>query len=265
MTVLEKINWAKICQFLSGNYMEKAGLFGGGKDLLLPRKLYCVRKNIEWLYDLDPTDSTLFATSNYLYALCDEFIFKARSITSSGGSVAPVIPDDSDCEGLVPITAADFDSDGKTVSRSDWDGKAIQIFWNNINRFILPPEWQYAPGGGFKILLPADFSTLSGGANEDVVMMVFVGCFNPGALFIPTQFPINEYIIYPINTGDPFVFSWTAYYQNKYGVGAFSVGLDYGDGIFQPTAIQPVADNETAPTTYTFTGQGDLRFKITFS
>lgn len=262
LTVTDIIDYAKLCQYISSNAISNSGLYGGGEDFLLPRKLYCVRKNVEWMYDRDPSDSTLFETSRYLYALCNKYIFKAKSIVNHGGSVSPVLPDDSDCTGLVYITAPDFEADGVTVYRADWDGKALQIFFNNINRFIIPPEWQYVAGGGFKILIPGfDANT----TNADCQFMVFVGCFNPGALFIPAAFPINEFIIYPVNTGDPFVFDWTAYYQNKYGVGSFSVGLDYGDGVFQPSAIQPIADNETNPTTYTFTGQGNLRFKITFS
>lgn len=263
LTVADIIDYAKLCQYISSNAIENGGLYGGGEDVLLPRKLYCVRKNVEWMYDLDPSDTTLFETSRYLYALCNKYIFKAKSVVNHGGSVSPVIPSDSDCTGLVKITSPDFEADGKTVYRPDWDGKAIQMFWNNVNKFILPPEWEYVAGGGFKILQPTDFDASSN--NSDVVMMVFVGCFNPGALFIPVAFPINEYLIYPAGTSDPFIFNWTAYYQNKYGVGAFSVGLDYGDGVFQPSAIQPIADNETTPTTYTFSGMGGLRFKITFS
>jgi len=262
MTVLERINIAKISQFLSSNYLQNAGLFGGGEDLLLPRKLYCVRKNVEWMYEQDPTDSTLFSTSVYLYALCKQFVFKALSITTSGGSVAPVIPDDSDCEGLSLITAADFEADGKTVYKPNWDGKALQLFWNNVNRFIIQPEWQYVAGGGFKILIPTDFD--SNGNNSDVQIMAFIGCFNPGALFIPNPFPINEYLIYPAGTTDPLVFSWTAYYQNKYGVGSFDLNIDYGDGVFQPSAIQGIADDATNPTTYTFSGFGANRIQLVF-
>lgn len=262
LTVADIIDYAKLCQYISSNAIQNDGLYGGGEDYLLPRKLYCVRKNVEWLYDRDPSDSTLFETSRYLYALCNKYIFKAKSIVNHGGSVSPVLPDDSDCTGLVYITAADFEADGKTVYRPDWDGKALQIFWNNVNRFIIPPEWQYVAGGGFKILLPDDFD--ANGNNNDCQFMVFVGCFNPGALFIPAAFPINEYIIYPALTTDPLVFSWTAYYQNKYGVGSFDVNIDYGDGVFQPSGIQGIADDAANPTTYTFIGFDVNRFQLVF-
>jgi len=49
-TVSQIINIAKISQFLCLLDIEKKGLYGGGQDLSLPRKIYCVRKNVEWLF-----------------------------------------------------------------------------------------------------------------------------------------------------------------------------------------------------------------------
>lgn len=262
MTVAEILPIADISQYVASNAIDNAGLFGGGEDLLLPRKLYCVRKNVERLYDLDPSNDTLFQTSRYLYALCGKYKFKAASITGTGGSVVPIIPQDADCTGLVFITAADFEADGKTVFRPDWQGKALQIFFNNINRFIIPPEWQYESIGGFKILLPADFD--SNGANSDCQFMVFVGCVSPGALFVPANFPINEYLIIPANSGSDYVLSWTLYYSTKYGVGAFDVFQDFGDSIWVPTGLQPSTDSDSTPTYYSF-NVNDLRTKIIFN
>lgn len=47
---LDIINIAKISQYLCENSIDKRGLFGGGVDLLLPRKIYNIRKSVEWLY-----------------------------------------------------------------------------------------------------------------------------------------------------------------------------------------------------------------------
>lgn len=263
MNVATILPIAEISQYMASNAIDNGGLYGGGEDLSLPRKLYCIRKNVEWLYDLSPSDDTLFATSRYLYALCGKYKFKAASIMGTGGSVVPIIPDDVDCAAGVPITAADFEaSDGKTVYRPDWDGKALLIFWNNINRFILQPEFQYVAGGGFKILQPTDFDART--TNSDAIFIVFVGCTSAGALFMPNAFPINEFLIYPAGQADPFVFTWTAYYKNKYGVGSFDLNIDYGDGVFQPSGIQGVADDASNPSTYSFTGHGGNRFQLVF-
>lgn len=53
-TVDEIINIAKVSQYLCSNDIDKKGLYGGGTDLKLPRKIYSVRKNVEWLYNLTP-------------------------------------------------------------------------------------------------------------------------------------------------------------------------------------------------------------------
>ena len=42
------IKIAKISQCLSQNEIENKGLYGGGTDLLLPRKIYNIRKSVEW-------------------------------------------------------------------------------------------------------------------------------------------------------------------------------------------------------------------------
>lgn len=90
-TYQQIINIEKVSQYLCANDIQKGGLNGGGIDLLLPRKLYIVRKSIEWLFGLSPNDISLTQTSNYLLALCAPYSFKAAYISgsSSGGSISP--------------------------------------------------------------------------------------------------------------------------------------------------------------------------------
>jgi hypothetical protein len=54
-TIPEIIEIAKISQYLSQNDIDNKGLYGGGIDLLLPEKIYCVRKNIEWMQGENPS------------------------------------------------------------------------------------------------------------------------------------------------------------------------------------------------------------------
>jgi hypothetical protein len=56
-TVPEIIEIAKISQYLSQNDIDNSGLYGGGMDLRLPEKIYCVRKNIEWMQGENPSVS----------------------------------------------------------------------------------------------------------------------------------------------------------------------------------------------------------------
>ena len=81
-TPVQVIMIAKVSQYLAENDIEKKGLYGGGMDLLLPKKIYCVRKNVSWMYDMNSSDSSLQATTNYLYALCGKYAAAAQAILS---------------------------------------------------------------------------------------------------------------------------------------------------------------------------------------
>ena len=79
-TPRQVIKIAKVSQYLAENDIDKKGLYGGGMDLLLPKKIFCVRKNVSWMYEMNPSDSSLQATTNYLYALCGRYATTAQAI-----------------------------------------------------------------------------------------------------------------------------------------------------------------------------------------
>jgi len=53
-SILDKIKIAKVSQFLAENDIDKKGLYGGGVDIMLPTKLYNIRKSVEWMYGINP-------------------------------------------------------------------------------------------------------------------------------------------------------------------------------------------------------------------
>jgi hypothetical protein len=63
-TTLQKIEIAKVSQYLCANDIDKKALFGGGIDLQLPNKIYNIRKSVEWLYDITPVTSETQATAS---------------------------------------------------------------------------------------------------------------------------------------------------------------------------------------------------------
>lgn len=95
LSVVQIIRIAKISQYLASNDIRKAGLFGGGMDIELPRKIKNIREDVEYWYDLDPSETSLSATSKYLYALCGKYALAAQAVTGTGGSIAPVNPSSS--------------------------------------------------------------------------------------------------------------------------------------------------------------------------
>ena len=48
MNVQETIKIADVSQYLSENDIADSGLYGGGMDIHLPKKIYCVKKSLEW-------------------------------------------------------------------------------------------------------------------------------------------------------------------------------------------------------------------------
>ena len=91
ISVANIIRIAKVSEYLSLIDVQKGSLFGRRVSPQTPMILYMERKAVEWLYDLDPTDSSLTLTANYLYSLCRGYNLQAQNITG-GGSVAPVTP-----------------------------------------------------------------------------------------------------------------------------------------------------------------------------
>lgn len=89
-TVEQIIDIAKLSETLALQAIVKKGLYGGGIINSLPVKIYNIRKSVEWAYDQDNDDDTLFATSAYLLELCNRYYLEANVIingSSGGGTV----------------------------------------------------------------------------------------------------------------------------------------------------------------------------------
>ena len=86
------ISLSKICQYLSSyDVTLDTALNNGSLNKTLPREIYETRKNVEWIYSQDPTNSSLVFVGDYLYALCGKYIPQAKTILGSQGGI-PVNP-----------------------------------------------------------------------------------------------------------------------------------------------------------------------------
>jgi hypothetical protein len=157
-SVSDIIQIAKVSQYLA----IRAIALGGHTDKLLPRKLYCVRKNVEWLHTINSGDSSLTKTANYLYALCPEFNLAAQAIINAGngGSVAPVTGGSAGIN-WIRILSGDFANATDFILPS-LKGKTFRLQANWLGSRYLEPEteWEYLPEGGFRILLDGFDSSL---------------------------------------------------------------------------------------------------------
>lgn len=135
-TISEIINIAKVSQYLAANAYANGGLFGGGRDRLWARKLFNIRKDVEWLYDLDPTEETLISTANYLYALCAPFNGEAAIIAATGTGGVIINPSTGQ-----PVNLADISLEfelGVTSSPVLVNGVNITLPIDGSNSITIP-------------------------------------------------------------------------------------------------------------------------------
>jgi len=87
MTIPQILLRAEISQYLAQISIIKGGVYGGGTPAYLPSLIYQVRKSVNRVYTLDPTNSNLVKTANYLEAICGAFGVRASYLINSGGSI----------------------------------------------------------------------------------------------------------------------------------------------------------------------------------
>ena len=137
-TTLEKINIAKVSQYYCLSAIRKAGLFADGIDIDLPRKIYLVRKNVEFMYDISPSNSTLFATSTFLLGLCAPYNMLAANTINAGnsGTISPINPSGVQ-QYPIYITQANFET-ATLYPNTNIFGTNIIIYYNQIQRYLIP-------------------------------------------------------------------------------------------------------------------------------
>jgi hypothetical protein len=91
-TTAQIINIARISLYLAANDVAKGALFGIRKIPTSPRIIYMELKALEWLYALDPTNSSLTQVGNYVYSLCRGYNLAAQGVSGGGGSISPINP-----------------------------------------------------------------------------------------------------------------------------------------------------------------------------
>lgn len=91
-TVPQILQIAKICQYLAGNESSKSLKFKSNfTDIQLAKVIYVERTIIQYRYDLNPADTTLRQTANYLYALLGKYAAQAIAILNGLTQSPPTI------------------------------------------------------------------------------------------------------------------------------------------------------------------------------
>lgn len=81
----QTIDYANTALYLASDGVAKGSLFPNITDPKITMKIYMEKKAVEWMYGIDPSDSTLTVTGRYLYTILGKYGTKARGIVSGGG------------------------------------------------------------------------------------------------------------------------------------------------------------------------------------
>jgi hypothetical protein len=82
------INIAKASLYLASTDVQKGYLYSPRVIPESSKMIYMELKAVEWMYNLDPTNSSLTGTANYLYSICRGYNLQAQSIiTGTSGKL----------------------------------------------------------------------------------------------------------------------------------------------------------------------------------
>jgi hypothetical protein len=161
-TIPEIITIAKISGYLAANDVARGAMFSQRTNPDLPKILYMERRAVEWMYDQDPSYSTLRGSADYLYAICGKYGRLASRIMDEGGSgivVVPTSPSNDPRINWIRITSSDF-ATATTYVNPSLEGEVFRLYANWITRYLeYGTEWEYLEDGGFEILTE-DFSAV---------------------------------------------------------------------------------------------------------
>jgi hypothetical protein len=158
-TIEEKINIAKISQYLTARDVRNGSLFGATLNPNLPQILYIERKSVEWAFDKNPANSTLTGTSNYLLSLCNNAKEAAQILSIGGGGqvVAPGNPD-SNTPYLIQVYPTPFDGTKGFTDVTHYDneylvGKNLVVWMLSVPKELESPEEYVSTATGINILI----------------------------------------------------------------------------------------------------------------
>jgi len=125
-----------VAQYLAALDIQKRGLYGGGVDIELPQKIRNIGLSVERVYNGNPTDTSITATANYLYALMGKYGAQAQAVSGIAGSVAGII---SNVQSPLPIdfevTSTSIIADGEnTITLTAFIGCNIEFTRGGITQ-----------------------------------------------------------------------------------------------------------------------------------
>jgi hypothetical protein len=155
MTIPQISEVLRVSQYLAVNDLKRQPLIGHMSKPNLPRLLYMVRKNLDYMYDLDSSYSSLTRVANYASSLCGQFGLQAQAIIALGiaGTVVSATTASNFGVGYIHVTQDDF-TGATDYENAALDGINFRVYANWIPRYLdAGIDYDVLPGGGFRMLI----------------------------------------------------------------------------------------------------------------
>ncbi len=137
---------APIAAYLAGDAKDKSVLFGGFGRLnpILPQQIYGLYFILNKIFttnnEQNPSDTEyvgIVPCAEYLWEIMGKYGVQAQGISGSGGSAPTPTP----VQGFpIYVTQSDFTT-ATFYPNTNIFGNNILIFWNEVNRYLLPSEF----------------------------------------------------------------------------------------------------------------------------
>lgn len=208
---------ADICQFLAAEDISKGNAFNSG--VLAPSlslQIFNAKTGVRWIYNLNPNDSSLVQTSNYLYQLLGSYAIKAQQILNSALAGPPVLT------GPTSQTVSEGDDATFTVSVVG-AGPFTYAWYDNLGNLIpgattanyVFPDAQIIDNDKYFYVKVTDVNgrqAVSGLAFLTVTASVLAYFYQGNTDYSTNLLAANDNVAYlgssPITTGQPFTITF---------------------------------------------------------
>lgn len=137
---------AKISQYLCKVEAAKRGLFPIKMPPNMAELIYMERMAVQFMYDLDPAETSLTSTANYLYGLCRQNLRAANIMNSGGGgSVSPITPSNppSPYQFIVAASGELLNNGESTVTITSFIGFNLLFARGGVPQSVVTTEPSY--------------------------------------------------------------------------------------------------------------------------
>jgi len=139
------IQIGEISTVLASADVAKGSLFGKRIDPQLPVTLYVETSILDAIYTADNDWEDLQEVADYVYALCGRYTARALNIINGGGGGVSPTPTPMQYYPIY-ITQANFTT-ATFYPNTNIFGSNVLIFWNEVNRYLLPSEFVISSTG----------------------------------------------------------------------------------------------------------------------